>query len=48
MTDKQWRWFKHPVTLAVVRVRADDEGYIKLLGKYTWDEIDEPEDWVQP
>jgi hypothetical protein len=48
MTDTEWRWFKHPVTLSVQRVRVDDEAYIKLLLRWTWEEIDEPDDWVKP
>ncbi len=31
MTDRTWRFFEHPVTLAVQRVRSDDERYINWV-----------------
>ncbi len=47
-SENSWQFFRHPDTLAVQRVHVSDEAYIKMLLKYTWEEIDEPEDWVKP
>ena len=43
--ENSWQFFRHPVTLAVQRVRSDDEAYIKMLLKWTWMEIVKPPDW---
>ncbi len=47
-SENRWLFFQHPDTLAVQRIRSDDEAYIKMLLKYTWEEIEKPDDWVKP
>ena len=44
-SENSWQFFRHPVTLAVQRVRSDDKIYIRAMLKWRWVEIEKPDDW---